>query len=63
MGERVRQLLRAAEFSDDSQTFLRKLDELLAEAPPQGMLDKLTRALASSRMLAALRTQRRRPGA
>lgn len=63
MGERVAQLLRAADFSDDPQTFLRKLDELLAEAPAQGMIDKLTRALASSRMLAALRTQRRRPGA
>jgi phage gp29-like protein len=63
MGDRVGQLLRAAEFSDDPDTFLRRLDELLAEAPAPSTLDKLTRALASSRMLAALRTQRRRPGA
>lgn len=57
-GKRVEQLLRAAEFSEDADTFTRRLDEILAETPPTSTLDKLTRAIASSRMLGALRNQR-----
>lgn len=59
-GKRVEQLLQAAEFSEDAETFTRRLNEILAEAPPTGTLDKLTRAIASSRMLGALRNQRTR---
>ena len=57
-GRRVQQILRAAEFSEDAETFSRRLDEILAEAPPEGAMTKLMRALAGSRMLAALRGQR-----
>jgi hypothetical protein len=63
MGKRIEQITRAAEFSEDPETFLRRLDELLAEAPPEGTVEKLTRAFASSRLLAALRNQRKRPTA
>jgi Protein of unknown function (DUF935) len=61
MGKRVEQLLQAAEFSEDPDTFMRRLDELLAEAPSDSTMEKLTRAFASSRLLAAMRGQRRRP--
>jgi phage gp29-like protein len=57
-GERVQALLQEAEFAEDPDTFKRKLDELLAEAPAQGALDKLTNATFFARMLGALRGQR-----
>jgi phage gp29-like protein len=57
-GNRVAQLLQAAEFSDDAETFRRRLDEILAEAPEPSMLDRMTRAFSVSRMLGALRNQR-----
>lgn len=60
-GQRVEQMLRAAEFSEDPETFKRKLDALLSEAPPEGAMDKLIRAFSSSRLLAAMRGQRAAP--
>jgi len=57
-GKRVEQLLQAADFSEDAATFKRRLDEILSEAPPEGTIAKLTRAIASSRLLGALRNQR-----
>jgi hypothetical protein len=57
-GQRVGQILRAAEFSDDAETFGRQLDEILAEAPPDGAMTKLMRALSGARLLAAIRGQR-----
>lgn len=58
-GHRVRQVLQAAEVAGDPDLFLRRLDEMLAEAPPRETLDKLTRAGMASRLLGALRGQRR----
>lgn len=58
-GRRVRQVLQAAEVAGDPDLFLRRLDEMLAEAPPRETLDKLTRAGMASRLLGALRGQRR----
>jgi phage gp29-like protein len=59
MGRRVGQLLEAAEFSEDFETFKRRLDELIAEAPPVETTEALTRASFFSKMMGALRTQRR----
>jgi len=59
MGRRVGQLLEAAEFSEDFETFKRRLDELMAEAPPVETTEALTRASFFSKMMGALRTQRR----
>jgi phage gp29-like protein len=59
-GPRIGQILQAAEFTDDPDVFLRRLDEILAEAPPKSALDKLTRAITGSRLLAGLRNQRAR---
>lgn len=59
-GKRVEQLLQAAEFSEDSETFKRRLDEIIAENAPPSTMDKLVRAIASSRLLAGLRNQRAR---
>lgn len=58
VGQRVEHVLRAAEFSEDPETFRRNLDSILAEAPAEGAMDKLIRAFSSSRLLAALRGQR-----
>lgn len=58
-GQRVSQILQAAEFAEDPEALRRRLDEILAEAPPQSTMDKLIGALAGSRLLAALRGQRR----
>lgn len=57
-GQRVEQVLRAAEFSEDPETFKRALDDILAEVPADGAMAKLMRALSGSRMLAAIRGQR-----
>lgn len=57
-GMRVQQLLQAAEFSEDPETFVRRLNEILAEAPAPDMLQRLSRAVGASRMLGALRGQR-----
>lgn len=58
-GHRVRQVLQAAEVAGDPDLFFRRLDEMLAEAPPRETLDRLTRAGMASRLLGALRGQRR----
>lgn len=59
MGRRVGQLLEAAEFSEDYETFKRRLDELMAEAPPAETTEALTRASFFSKLMGALRAQRR----
>lgn len=58
-GKRVDQILKAAEFSDDPDTFRARIDEILAEQPPQSTLDKLTRGMLFSGLLGALRGQRK----
>lgn len=58
-GQRVGQILKAAEFSDDPETFARRLDEILAEQPPAGVMDKLRRGLFFGGMLGAFRGQRK----
>jgi len=58
-GQRMRQILQAVEFAEDPDALRRRLDEILAEAPPESTMDKLIGALAGSRLLAALRGQRR----
>lgn len=58
-GKRVAQVLRAAEFSEDADTFTRRLDEILAEVPPPPALDKLKRGLFFGGLLGALRGQRK----
>lgn len=59
-GRRVQQILQAAEFSEDPDTFTRRLDEILAERPPEGTLDKLKRALFFGGLLGAMRSNRRK---
>ena len=59
-GQRVAQILQAAEFSDDPDTFTRRLDEILAEAPDQGALAKLTNGTFFARVMGALRGQRKK---
>ncbi len=59
MGRRVGQLIQAAEFSEDYETFRRRLDEIMAELPPPEATDALVRAGIFSRLMGALRTQRR----
>jgi phage gp29-like protein len=58
MGKRIGQLLQAAEFSDDPDTFKRRLDEILAEKPDESAMDKLSRSTFFGGMLGALRGQR-----
>ncbi len=59
MGRRIGALVEAAEFSEDFETFKRRLDELLAEAPPTETTEAITRAGFFARMLGAFRAQRR----
>ena len=59
MGARVGALLQAAEDSDDYETFRGRLDELLAEQPPESTLAKLTRATFFARLFGAQRASRR----
>ncbi len=59
-GGRIAQILQAAEFSDDPDTFTRQLDEILAEAPDEGAMSKLTNATFFARVLGALRGQRKK---
>jgi phage gp29-like protein len=58
-GQRVRQVLQAAEFSEDPETFTRRLDEILAEAPPPSALEKIKRAVFFGGLLGAMRSNRR----
>lgn len=59
MGRQVAALLEAAEFNEDPDTFRRRLAELLEEAPPVEQTQALARASLFSRMMGALRAQRR----
>lgn len=58
-GRRIAQVLQAAEFSDDADTFRRRIDEILAEQPPEGAMDKLRRGLFFGALLGAFRGQRK----
>lgn len=58
-GKRVGQVLQAAEFSEDPDTFLRRLDEILAESAPPSTFEKLKRAMMFGGLLGALRGQRK----
>lgn len=57
MGRRIEQVLQAAEFAEDFQTFRERLDEILAEAPPPETVDKLTRGSLFARMMGAVRAK------
>lgn len=58
-GQRVEALLQAAELSEDAETFNKRIGELLAEKPPAGTLEQLSRSLFGSGLLGALRAQRK----
>jgi hypothetical protein len=59
-GKRIDQLLKAAEFSEDPDTFERRLAEILAEPPPEATTKKLSRGMLFAGLLGALRQQRPR---
>lgn len=59
LGRRVNAMLDALQFSEDVDTFRRRLDEMAAEFPGVEALDALTRASIFSRLLGAFRAQRR----
>jgi len=58
MGERVRQVLQAAEFAESPELLRMRLNELLEEAPPAETLEKLSRASFFARMMGAFRAKR-----
>lgn len=58
-GRRVGQILEAAEFAEDYETFRRRLDEILAEVPPVETAEKITRANVFARLMGAFRQQRK----
>ncbi len=58
LGRRVGALIDALQYSEDIDTFRRRLDEMAAETPAPEALDKLTRASLFSRLLGAFRAQR-----
>lgn len=58
MGERITQVLRAAEFADDPDMLRRRLTEILEEPPVAAAADKLTRASFFARLMGAFRAQR-----
>lgn len=58
-GQRIGQILKAAEFTEDPDTFKRQLSEILGEQPPAGAMEKLRRALFFSSILGSFRGQRR----
>lgn len=59
MARRVGSLLEAAEFAEDYDTFRRRLDELMAEAPPAQQVEPIRRASFFAKLLGASRAQRR----
>lgn len=58
MGRRVGALLEAAEFSEDFDTFRRRLDELMSELPPEETTRPLMRASFFGRLMGMARAQR-----
>jgi len=58
MGERVNELLAYAEDTGDFETFGRKLQELIAEPPPESALQKAKNAGMFARLMGSLRGQR-----
>ncbi len=59
MGKRVRQVVKAAEFAEDPDTFLRRLDEILAESPSKEQERALSRSFFFASLLGALRVNRK----
>lgn len=59
-GKRIAQVLQAAEFSEDAETFTRRINEILAEQPSDGVLEKLRRGLMFGSLLGAMRGQRKK---
>lgn len=58
-GQRIAQVLKAAEFSEDPDTFKRQLAEILGEQPPTSTMEKLRRGLFFGSILGAFRGQRK----
>lgn len=58
MGQRIQQVLRAADFADDPELLRRRLNDILTEAPVAEAVDKVTRAGFFARMMGAFRAQR-----
>lgn len=58
MGERIRQVLQAADFAEDPEMLRERLTEILTEPPEREAVDKLTRASFFSRVMGAFRAQR-----
>lgn len=59
MGRQVGALLQAADDAGDFETFRERLNEILEAEPSPEAIDKLTRASMFSRLMGALRAQRR----
>lgn len=59
VGKQVQALLNAAEEAGDAETFRRRLDELLAEAPAPATVEKISRASLFARLMGGFRAQRR----
>lgn len=59
VGRQVAAVLQASEESGDPELFRRRLNEILADGPPDEAVAKLGRAGIFARMLGALRAQRR----
>lgn len=57
-GQRVRQVLQAAEFAEDYETMRARLNEILAEVPPAETRQALGRAGFFAQLMGALRAQR-----
>ncbi len=58
-GRRVGQILEAAEFAEDYQTFRARIDEILAEVPPVETAEKVVNGNVFARLMGALRQQRK----
>lgn len=58
LGRRVASLVDALQYSDDVETFRRRLDEMASEMPSAEALEPLARATLMSRLLGAFRGQR-----
>lgn len=59
MGKQVGAILEQAEFSEDPDLLRRKIDELLESGPTLQQVEPLSRANIFSRMMGALRSQRK----
>jgi phage gp29-like protein len=58
MGKRVKQILDAANFSEDPELLRKRLNDLLSEAPVHTMVEKVSRGTFFARMMGAFRAKR-----